>query len=633
MNLSCTFVLGYIRQSSSRFLSSVRHFNMRIGNGRSLITPSDPYLFDPSVSGSPLRRLVLGGTLVIAVIAIGTAIMVSNFRERALKDSERELENTVLLLAHHYEQEFKEFEVVQKNLVAFIRLSGISSGDVFKSEMSTQTMHEMLKSQSNGSSDVAGINIFDSDGMLINSSIWPLTTVNVADRAYFKALKSGPMPTPILIELVKSRLSGNAWTALISHKITGPNDEFLGLVTRGIATASFENFFAPLVLGDDAVISMFHRDGTMLARYPHVESAIGQNFLNSPFFQTIAKANHGRMRKAGGADDRDGLGSVRVLNDFPVVIVATTSVSAALADWRDQTRLLVGVAILMVLVIVVMLLLVGQQLSRQHRASRRWLAVQKQRLDIAVNNMTQGLLLFDSSHRLVLYNKRYLEILGGSPDIVKSGCTIRDLVMHRAENGSFKGDVDEYCSILLKRIAQGKIFKTIFGTKDERSIQVAYQPLADGGWVTTLEDITERRNLEQERDRNHEFLRQIIDHVPTQITVKDLSNSRYVLVNRVAETQFGLSREDIVGRTTRDLFPKAAADGIAADDEKALQSANGLFLDEFLDRRPSVNGASGPRYITSRRIGIPDQSGETRYIINVVDDVTERRRTSHTTML
>ncbi len=101
-----------------------------------------------------------------------------------------------------------------------------------------------------------------------------------------------------------------------------------------------------------------------------------------------------------------------------------------------------------------------------------------------------------------------------------------------------------------------------------------------------------------------------------------MRDRRYVLVNRVAETQFGLPRDAIVGKTALDLFPKASADIINADDEKALQSAGALFLDEF----PWQSQALGHRFITSRRIGIPDQAGETRYIVNVVDDVTERRR-------
>ena len=64
------------------------------------------------------------------------------------------------------------------------------------------------------------------------------------------------------------------------------------------------------------------------------------------------------------------------------------------------------------------------------------------------------------------------------------------------------------------------------------------------------------RALEQERDRNYTFLREIIDHIPSQITVKDAHDRRYLLVNRVAEEQFGVSREAIVGKTAFDLFPR-----------------------------------------------------------------------------
>ena len=95
---------------------------------------------------------------------------------------------------------------------------------------------------------------------------------------------------------------------------------------------------------------------------------------------------------------------------------------------------------------------------------------------------------------------------------------------------------------------------------DGRSFLAVSKPLAHGGWVATMEDITERRKLEQERDRNYAFLRQIIDHIPSQITVKDVHDRRYLLVNRVAETQFGISRDAIVGKTAFDMFPKAAAD-------------------------------------------------------------------------
>src|SRR3954447_17925995 len=86
--------------------------------------------------GGPIRWLILGGVLLIAAIAIGATIMASNFRERALRNSERELENTVLLLARHFDQQLEDFEVVQKDLITFVRFSLIATTEHFRRRMS-----------------------------------------------------------------------------------------------------------------------------------------------------------------------------------------------------------------------------------------------------------------------------------------------------------------------------------------------------------------------------------------------------------------------------------------------------------------------------------------------------------------
>jgi diguanylate cyclase (GGDEF)-like protein len=449
-----------------------------------------------SLSDNPIRWLIVGGVLLIAAIAIGTTIMAGNFRERALDNSKRELENTVLLLSRHFDQQLEDFGAVQNDLLAYMRSSGIDTVDRYKRRMSSADIHLMLKSKLSALSYVGGINIFDADGLLINSSsIWPVPPVSVADRAYFKAFKNDPGSPDMIVEPVHSRITG-AWTTVIARKMTGPNGEFLGVIGRGIEPANFEQFFASLALGDDAAISMFHRDGTLLARYPHADRMIGQNFGDGPFFQdTLLKANHATLRIVSPVDGQDRLGSARLLNNFPIVVIATTTVSAALADWRDQIRFLVAVAGLFVLVITVMLFLVVRKLSHQHRLSEQRLRLEKQRLDTAVNNMTQGLLLFDSSRRLVVCNHRYIEMYGLSAEVVRPGCTFREVIAHRKATGSFVDDVDAYCARILRDIGLRQAMTITI--PDGRSIQIVNEPLADGGWVATHEDITERTRAEQ----------------------------------------------------------------------------------------------------------------------------------------
>jgi hypothetical protein len=85
---------------------------------------------------NPLNWLIFGGVLLIASIVAGTAIAVLNFRERALKNSERELENTVLLLARHFDRELHDFEAIQGNVVRRMEVSRVASPEDFRHQMS-----------------------------------------------------------------------------------------------------------------------------------------------------------------------------------------------------------------------------------------------------------------------------------------------------------------------------------------------------------------------------------------------------------------------------------------------------------------------------------------------------------------
>ena len=131
------------------------------------------------------------------------------------------------------------------------------------------------------------------------------------------------------------------------------------------------------------------------------------------------------------------------------------------------------------------------------RAREEDLQAQNMRFDIAINNMTQGLLLYDSAKRLIVCNHRYIEMYGLSPDVVKPGLSFRDLIAYRKQTGSFKGDVDDFCSSVLRNVALGKVTHNVVETADGHSIQIVNQPLADNGWVTTHEDITERIRTEE----------------------------------------------------------------------------------------------------------------------------------------
>jgi methyl-accepting chemotaxis protein len=119
-------------------------------------------------------------------------------------------------------------------------------------------------------------------------------------------------------------------------------------------------------------------------------------------------------------------------------------------------------------------------------------------LELALNNMTQGVVMFSAAGRLVVRNERYLSMYNLSPDVVKPGAALIDIVRHRAKTGSLQRDPAEYCAELLASMAAGKIVSFVTEGKDGRAISVVNRAIPGGHyWVGTHDDITERRSAEQ----------------------------------------------------------------------------------------------------------------------------------------
>ncbi|MDA9546042.1 MULTISPECIES: EAL domain-containing protein [unclassified Bradyrhizobium] len=571
----------------------------------------------------PVLWLTLCGVFLVAGIFIATAVAIGEFRERTLANRERELENTVKLIARHFDQQFEDSEVVAADLIGQMNLPEITSPATFRERMSGPAANQMLRGKISSVSYLGDIAIYDAEGDLINwSRAQPLPKINISARAYFQSFKFNPAAEPVILESVRSLIIGK-WTTVVARRLRGADGTFLGAMVRRIDPNSYQQYFASVALADGTAISLLDREGKMLARYPHAEELIGRNFKDGPLMQkALAEGGQQTLRGRSPVTGEERLGSAASLTHFPLVIIATSTTAAALADWRQQTGFLVTTAGFSAGVIALILYLIIRQINQQNREAQQRIEAERLRLDTALNNMSQGLVLYDACGTIVTCNRRYADMFGLSHDVIKPGCHIREAMYHRKERGAFDGDVEAFCAEVMRVAAEGTVATLTHQLANGRAFQVINTPLAQGGWVATIEEITERRKLEQERDRNYTFLREIIDHIPSQITVKDARTRQYLLLNVVAEQLFGHSRQDVVGKTAFDIFPEAAAAHITEDDSRALASANGLFKDEHAWQMPGM----GLRYITSTRIGLRDEAGEPRYLIHVIDDVTERRR-------
>ena len=137
----------------------------------------------------------------------------------------------------------------------------------------------------------------------------------------------------------------------------------------------------------------------------------------------------------------------------------------------------------------------NEDLNTRLQLSQELETVEKQRLDTALNNMTLGLILYDAAERVVVRNQQFLDMLGLSPDVVKLGCTFRDVIAHRRETGSLTAEVEEYHALFMQGIGAGSHPPLVTTTAVGRTLQIVGKAIPAGGWVSTVEDITERTRI------------------------------------------------------------------------------------------------------------------------------------------
>ena len=236
---------------------------------------------------------------------------------------------------------------------------------------------------------------------------------------------------------------------------------------------------------------------------------------------------------------------------------------------------------------------------REHALLRRTTAqLQEQnlRLDGAVNNITQALLMFDPQGLLLLCNERYREMYGLTPEMVQPGTSLRTLLAHRKQMGTFAGDPERYCADLVASIATGKTTSAMIEPGDGRIIAVTNRPLAGGGWVSTHQDITELHRAQHDAQRAHARLMAVIDAMPAGLIFYD-EQDRLVLANKYY-TQMHAATADIRVKGAR--FEDILRAVVARETPEAAVGREEDWIRGRLAAHAASQGASDHRYLDGR---------------------------------
>lgn len=498
---------------------------------------------------------------VLAVTATGILILLfafaheewTHYREE-LAQSERNVRSAAVLLAEHTAQSFEAAEETLR-VVAGLRLDAIEGGyDAAK-------VHELLKAIHGGSSLFRAIGWTNADGDLTaTSQTADPVPLMLADSESFRfwhehgsrehgaAHVATPRPSQALA----------AWIALVSVRAEDPDGRFDGIVIGAVDPDYFARVYSRVELGPGSVVTMFRKDGTILAREPVDHGLLGTSLAGRRFMTDIvASAPVGTFDASGLSDRVDRLVGYAISPENGFIITVATPRNVALAAfWRGLTVSGARVGLTILAVMIGTAYLVWQMRRREQLEAD--IKTSEARFRDLASLSGDWFWETDDQHRFVWRSGA----VDGTDESPPPWC-------HEQSDMSSNGVPDEAWQSQLTALQERRPFRELeYRRRDpagDRWLRASGVPIfgSDGqfrGYRGAVQDVTALRHAEQ-------ALRDAVEAIPGGVLLFDAADRlAYVNANSTALLP-GMAAFDRIGETFETILRRTVAAGLVRDAE------------------------------------------------------------------
>ncbi len=570
----------------------------------------------------------LGGLFIAGIVALA-ALGIWRRHANAVAEIDRELDALSRVIAEQTARSVQTVDLVLQHVAGEFRSGKL---DRLADEAA---LHDYLRDQSAGLVQVAGLSLIDADGRIRASSSrfpQPQPRPDVGALPSFQQLKATANAGLMVVGTMRGINRPEAWMFPLGRRLERRDGSFAGAIAAAGRVEYFQNFYRDLRLDAGSSITLLHRDGTVIARYPAVDAALGQRFAGLDAL--LAARAGGRAATARGNSPIDGVdrfGAVQAVAGYPLAVAVTRDASVALAGWRHEAVGAVVSTLALALLAAGLLVAVQRQLRRLESA-RASLEHSRERFALAAAGSDDGIIDWDIGADSLYASARAREILGLEPGAeTQSGADWYaaakmhpdDVAMRRAAlDAHLAGRTPVYACEYRVRHGDGR-YRWV-RVRGLCSRDAHGRPLRMAGSVS---DIDARRRAEDAlRISEERYALAMAGSSGGHWVWEPASDALFVspTVNRL----FGLPA---------DTQPKSWAEyfeliPVHPEDRAALASLNSAVRDGSaehlnLEYRIVLEGQSEPRWILTRAQRFSDPGHSLLRVAGVSVDITERKRT------
>jgi len=445
----------------------------------------------------PLRRLWWAAILLLGVSASAVVWTIWQLRTDAISAAVSETGNIASVLAGQLSRSLMSIDTALLEIKRSVQAQGIESPSALQDVIDRREFPESLAKYLARLPQVFSIAIADREGQIVVSTAGSTATrFNVAGRDFFwkaRDRRDGQLTASIpAINRINDKQ-----TIVFSRRLEDSKGNFVGIVLAGVNTEYFEDIYGAIQSVHSLLFTLLDPDGIILFRHPDGANATGKELSNKAIWHDALSKGEGGFRVFGQADSNIRYVSIRKVPEYPLIVDISVTEATSLAIWRQRATA-IGLGSTIFLLFSIYLL---RAITRQVRLlsnSEASLAQKSQQLDAALNNMSQGVAMFDGRQRLIISNTQLAKIYRLTPEQTKPGTPFRAILDARAAVGSVPGDVRNFVADSLDQVSRVGLSHSYYELRDGRTVSVSLQGMDGGGWVSIHQDITAQKRIEAE---------------------------------------------------------------------------------------------------------------------------------------